>query len=131
VVAADLLKVYLRELPVSVIPHYQYDVFRVLYSSKMNVLDHASRISYIRELIVNLPRFHFHLLQHLVRHLKTFQMAVKNYQHRSQYISALSYTWGPLILRPLSEILTQSIKDSHTFQLMKDLILHDTDIFSE
>ena len=32
-VLADLLKMYLRELPTSAIPHYQYDVFRVLYSA--------------------------------------------------------------------------------------------------
>jgi hypothetical protein len=95
----------------------------------MDVWDVPTKAKHIRELILELPASHQSLIKFLLLHLRALQTAIQDQQEQNWYVSALSYTWGPLFLKPLSEIPSQHIKDHHPFRLLKDLLLHYTDIF--
>ncbi|KAG0166219.1 hypothetical protein DFQ28_007612 [Apophysomyces sp. BC1034] len=124
------LRLYLLELPESVMTDEFYDAAQALYSNKEQ--DESLRLLPLSNLIATLPGAHFATLHILLGHIHRF---VQSYTENQDALSddeiyAIGQSLGPAILRARVESLT-TLTSKIPARLAQDLITHFADIFSE
>ncbi|ORX50721.1 hypothetical protein BCR36DRAFT_404333 [Piromyces finnis] len=125
-VIVAVLKLFLQELPISLIAGDMYESFKMLYSGSENN-DLRNRVTSIERLLYTLSPPYYETLACIMKHLHNL---VEGLSFEDEFISGLSYSIAHLILRPWTESII-TINDKHTSRLVKDLIFYYTDIFPE
>lgn len=119
------LKLYLMELPISVCTDEMYDALKLLYLSKAEDAGDM-RLNSLRNLLATLPSTYFHTLSFLASHWSALVSKLKPNDSR---IAELSNVLGPYVLRPRFETAL-SVHDKHRSRLVRDLILHQSEILT-
>ncbi|ORX76319.1 hypothetical protein BCR32DRAFT_296320 [Anaeromyces robustus] len=125
-VVIAVLKLFLQELPISLIAGDMYESFKMLYSGSENN-DLKNRITSIERLLYTLSPPYYETLACIMKHLHEL---VEGLTFEDEFLSGLAYSISHLILRPWTESII-TINDKHASRLVKDLIYYYTDIFPE
>ncbi|KAI5970703.1 rga8 [Candida margitis] len=137
VVITNVLKLYLLELPDSLIPHSFYDVIKLLYINYQDGSQKATRINGLQNVLSELPKCNIATLDALLTHLKRLVQIIgaKDKEASKSLQGALCLEFGKLILRPKtnthSELSKSSFNDKHPVSTMQDLLKNKETIFNE
>ncbi|CAG8807759.1 11611_t:CDS:2, partial [Dentiscutata erythropus] len=123
---AGVLMLYFKELPECLLTFELYEPVRLLYSISSDDQNESTRITSVANLLItSLPDVNYATLDTLISYLHRL---VKSTNADDKYITALSQTFGLILLRPQTET-SVFLHDKHPQRLVKDLIVHYETIF--
>ncbi|KAI5962654.1 rga8 [Candida pseudojiufengensis] len=143
IVITNVLKLYLLELPDSLIPNSFYDVIKLLYLNYNETKQKEVRINGLQNVLSELPKCNLATLDSLLTHLKRLIQIIgsKNKDASANLQQLICFEFGKLILRPKFESHNnadttlissrQYLKDKHPSALVRDLIDNKETIFNE
>lgn len=123
---AALLKLYLLELPDSLVSSHVYEIVKTTYTSTQSSSDQA-RIQVLQSTLGQLRLANIATLDALITH---FTRLIELSSADEAYISALANTLAPCIMRPKQES-GLSISEKYNVRLIRDLFAHKDAVFSE
>lgn len=126
-VVASALKLWLVELPDSIIPSQHYDVIKTIYAQHANDEDPRQRVSAVQNTFLNLRVSNIATLDAIVKHL-TRLVTITN--AGPQYVSQVSQEFSHCFLRPRTQSAL-TIGDRHVYLLVHDLLTYGAQIFRE
>ncbi|RDA86559.1 hypothetical protein CP532_1922 [Ophiocordyceps camponoti-leonardi (nom. inval.)] len=125
---ANLLKLYLLELPDSLISSHVYDMFRTIYSTPSSAdTSDASRISVLQQTLSQLRLTNIATLDAFMNH---FTRLIDLTSADEAYVTALASSMAPYIMRPRTET-SLTMEEKHAAKLIRDLFTHKDAIFNE
>ncbi|XP_051571274.1 rho GTPase-activating protein 27-like [Myxocyprinus asiaticus] len=95
-VITGALKLFLRELPEPLFPYSFFDGF--IAAIKMS--DYKQKVSYMRDLVRNLPLPNHDTMEVLFKHLRK---VIENGESNRMSVQSMSIVFGPTLLRPQEE----------------------------
>ncbi|KAI5461089.1 hypothetical protein BGZ63DRAFT_356254 [Mariannaea sp. PMI_226] len=122
---ASLLKVYLLELPDSLVSSHVYEIVRTIYSSTADSSD-ASRVAVLQQTLSQLRLTNIATLDACMNH---FTRLIDLTSADDAYVTALAAALAPCILRPRSET-SLTLEEKHAVRLVRDLFAHKDAIFT-
>ncbi|KAI5284858.1 hypothetical protein KEM54_001017, partial [Ascosphaera aggregata] len=125
-VVAAVLKLYLLELPDSIISCQLYEIVRSAYSSAEYASEKA-RVKILQGTLSNLRLNNIATLDVIITH---FVRLIDLTSADDTYVTALTQTLAPCIIRPRQEN-TLSLGEKWSARLLKDLFQHKDEIFGE
>ncbi|KAI1410955.1 hypothetical protein F5Y13DRAFT_166650 [Hypoxylon sp. FL1857] len=125
---AHLLKLYLLELPDSLVSSHVYEIIRTIYSSTpaADSTDDA-RIAVLQQTLSQLRLTNIATLDACMNH---FTRLIDLTSADEQYVQELATSLAPCILRPRTET-SLTMEEKHAYRLVRDLFAHKDAIFSE
>ncbi|KAH7266720.1 uncharacterized protein BKA55DRAFT_533529 [Fusarium redolens] len=123
---ASLLKVYLLELPDSLVSSHVYEIIRTIYSTPSTDADESSRIAALQSTLSQLRLTNIATLDACMNH---FTRLIDLTSADEAYVASLATTLGPCILRPRTET-SLTMEEKHAYRLVRDLFAHKDAIFS-
>ncbi|KAF3222278.1 hypothetical protein TWF106_005689 [Orbilia oligospora] len=126
-IVASALKLYLLELPDSLVSSRVYDVIKTIYHTHGGEGDDQTRLSVIQNTLGGLLLANIATLDALVSH---FTRLIELTSAEEQYYTDLSAAFAPCILRPRVESIV-TLHDKHAQRLFRDLLSHKELIFGE
>ncbi|KAM5342713.1 hypothetical protein ACJ41O_013679 [Fusarium nematophilum] len=124
---ASLLKVYLLELPDSLVSSHVYEIIRTIYSTTSTDSDDSSRIAALQSTLSQLRLTNIATLDACMNH---FTRLIDLTSADETYVSSLAAALAPCILRPRTET-SLTMEEKHSNRLVRDLFAHKDAIFSE
>lgn len=125
-VVAGVLKLYLRELPESIVPSNLYDAVKIIYTSP-TAKNKDARVQQIKSLCSSLRISQIAALDALAKHFgRLIEIAQPSEQEKNKLADAL----GPSILKPMTQTAV-TLGDKHPALLFKDLIDFGPSILTE
>ncbi|KAJ4328003.1 Rho-GTPase-activating protein 8 [Fusarium piperis] len=124
---ASLLKVYLLELPDSIISSHVYEIIRTIYSTTSTDADESSRIAALQSTLSQLRLTNIATLDACMNH---FTRLIELTSADETYVASLATALGPCILRPRTET-SLTLEEKHAYRLVRDLFARKDAIFSE
>ncbi|KAK4950041.1 Rho-GTPase-activating protein 8, partial [Elasticomyces elasticus] len=125
-IVASVLKLYLLELPDSLVSSTVYEVVKTIYSNT-DTAGSAARISVIQSTLGQLRLANIATLDAITTH---FTRLIDLTSADAAYVSALSAVLAPCILRPKHET-SLSMTERYNVRLVRDLLEHKDQIFGE
>ncbi|GAA5802080.1 hypothetical protein HPULCUR_007540 [Helicostylum pulchrum] len=122
-VLANLIRVYLLELPECLLTFDLYEPVKLLYATQQGT---ESRLTSISKLLATLPSSNYHTLKTLAHHLYKLLNQTTTDDMLNQLISMFSY----VLLRPRTSSQT-NIHDRHSNKLTRDLLTQYPTIFTK
>ncbi|THZ81626.1 hypothetical protein D6C84_06467 [Aureobasidium pullulans] len=126
-IVASVLKLYLLELPDSLVSAHVYEIIKTIYTSTAPNTSEGARISVIQSTLGQLRLANIATLDAITTH---FTRLIELTSAEEGYISALSTTLAPCILRP-KQGNTLSLNEKFNYRLVRDLFAHKDTIFGE
>ncbi|CAN6597954.1 rho-GTPase-activating protein Rgd2p [Trichomonascus vanleenenianus] len=126
-IVASVLKLYLVELPDSLVPSQFYDIIKAIYSQHGNDDDPRARISALQNTFAQLRLTNIATLDAIMTHL-TRLTSIANAP--TEYILQLAQEFSSCVLRPRAQS-SLTIGDRHAFRLVHDLLTYKEQIFKE
>ncbi|RMZ90877.1 hypothetical protein DV736_g1899, partial [Chaetothyriales sp. CBS 134916] len=134
-IVASVLKLYLLELPDSLVSSQVYEIIKTIYnttSDATNPFSHASvdstpRIKVLQSTLGQLRLNNIATLDAITTH---FTRLIDLTSADEEYVAALAHSLAPCILRPRTEN-TLTLEDRHSYRLVRDLFDHKEAIFGE
>ena len=126
-IVAAVLKLYLLELPDSLVSSHVYEIVKTIYTSTAQSGSEQARIAVIQSTLGQLRLANIATLDALVTH---FTRLIELTSADDVYTSALATTLSPCILRPKHEN-SLSMTEKYHVRLLKDLFAHKDAIFGE
>ncbi|QGI61697.1 hypothetical protein CEK27_005668 [Fusarium fujikuroi] len=123
---ASLLKVYLLELPDSLVSSHVYEIIRTIYSTPSTDADESSRIAALQSTLSQLRLTNIATLDACMNH---FTRLIDLTSADETYVASLASTLAPCILRPRTET-SLTMEEKHAYRLVRDLFAHKDAIFS-
>lgn len=124
---AAVLKLYLIELPDSLVSSHVYEIIKTIYTTPTADTTDGARISVLQSTLSQLRLTNIATLDACMNH---FTRLIDLTSADEQYVQALSTSLAPCILRPrLQNSLT--MEEKHAYRLIRDLFAHKDAIFSE
>ncbi|KAM0435088.1 hypothetical protein ACHAPT_003177 [Fusarium lateritium] len=123
---ATLLKIYLLELPDSIISSHVYEIIRQIYSTTSADSDESSRIAALQSTLSQLRLTNIATLDACMNH---FTRLIDLTSADETYVSSLATALAPCILRPRTET-SLTLEEKHAYRLVRDLFAHKDAIFS-
>lgn len=125
---AALLKLYLLELPDSLVSSHVYEIIRTLYTSSATADGTSeSRIGVLQNTLSQLRLTNVATLDACMNH---FTRLIDLTSADETYVSNLATTMAPCILRPRQET-SLTLEEKHAYRLLRDLFAHKDAIFTE
>ncbi|KAL2760572.1 hypothetical protein ACRALDRAFT_1059639 [Sodiomyces alcalophilus JCM 7366] len=125
---ASLLKLYLLELPDSIVSTHLYEIIRQFYTAPQSVDgSDASRISVLVQTLAQLRLTNIATLDACMNH---FTRLIDLTSADETYIAALATSLAPCILRPRTES-SLTMEEKHAYRLVRDLFKYKDPIFAE
>lgn len=124
---ANLLKLYLLELPDSLVSSHVYDIVRTVYSTPASDTTDASRISVLQQTLSQLRLTNIATLDAFMNH---FTRLIDLTSADEAYVTALASSMAPYIMRPRIET-SLTMEEKHAAKLIRDLFTHKDAIFNE
>lgn len=125
-IVASVLKLYLLELPDSLVSSHVYEIVKTIYTSTQSGSEEA-RISVIQSTLGQLRLANIATLDALVTH---FTRLIELTSADEAYVTQLVNTLAPCILRPKQET-GLSMTEKFNVRLLRDLFAHKNAIFGE
>ncbi|PHH91038.1 hypothetical protein CDD83_1877 [Cordyceps sp. RAO-2017] len=124
---ANLLKLYLLELPDSLVSSHVYEIVRTIYTTPTADATDASRIAVLQQTLSQLRLTNIATLDACMNH---FTRLVDLTSADEAYIAALTSSLAPCMLRPRTET-SLTMEEKHAVRLVRDLFTHKDAIFNE
>ncbi|KAJ5825974.1 hypothetical protein N7474_003112 [Penicillium riverlandense] len=126
-VVASVLKLYLLELPDSLVSSQVYEIVKTIYSTTAHETTEEGRIKVLQSTLGQLRLVNIATLDAIMTH---FTRLVDLTSADDKYISTLAQTLSPCILRPRTEN-SLTMDERHSYRLIRDLFAHKEAIFGE
>lgn len=126
-VVASVLKLYLLELPDSLVSSHVYEIVKTIYSTTATDASEDTRISVIQSTLGQLRLANIATLDAITTH---FTRLIELTSADEPFISALAQTLAPCILRPRQES-SLTMNERYAYRLIRDLFAHKDAIFGE
>lgn len=126
-IVASVLKLYLLELPDSLVSSHVYEIMKTIYSTPASESDDSARISVLQNTLSQLRLANIATLDALMTH---FTRLIELTSADETYIAALATALAPCILRPRTET-SMTMEERYSYRLIRDLFAHKDAIFSE
>ncbi|KAI9841459.1 MAG: hypothetical protein M1837_000677 [Sclerophora amabilis] len=126
-IVASVLKLYLLELPDSLVSSQVYEIIKTIYSTQASESDEATRISVIQNTLGQLRLANIATLDAITTH---FTRLIELTSADEAYVSALATNLTPCILRPRTES-SLTPHERCSYRLIRDLFAHKEAIFGE
>ncbi|OIW30372.1 hypothetical protein CONLIGDRAFT_366624 [Coniochaeta ligniaria NRRL 30616] len=124
---ASLLKLYLLELPDSLVSSHVYEIIRTIYTTPATESTEEARISVLQQTLSQLRLTNIATLDACMNH---FTRLIELTTADEDYVSKLATALAPCILRPRTET-SLTMEEKHSYRLIRDLFAHKDAIFSE
>ncbi|TVY81846.1 Rho-GTPase-activating protein [Lachnellula suecica] len=126
-IIASVLKLYLLELPDSLVSSHVYEIMKTIYSTPASESTDAARISVLQNTLSQLRLANIATLDALMTH---FTRLIELTSADETYIAALANALAPCVLRPKTET-SMTMEEKYSYRLIRDLFAHKVAIFSE
>ncbi|KAH2760287.1 hypothetical protein KXV52_004882 [Aspergillus fumigatus] len=126
-IVASVLKLYLLELPDSLVSSQVYEIVKTIYSTTAHETTEDGRIKVLQSTLGQLRLNNIATLDAIMTH---FTRLIDLTSADEAYISALAQTLAPCILRPRVEN-SLTMNERHNYRLIRDLFAHKDAIFGE
>ncbi|CUS13793.1 unnamed protein product [Tuber aestivum] len=126
-IVASALKLYLLELPDSLVSSQKYEIIKTVYTTHGAEGEEKQRLAVIQNTLGSLPLTNIATLDAITTH---FTRLIELTSADDAYVTALAQDLSSCILRPRVESsLTQH--ERHAYRLVRDLFAHKEQIFGE
>ncbi|KAL5121930.1 Rho-GTPase-activating protein 8 [Pleosporales sp. CAS-2024a] len=126
-IVASALKLYLLELPDSLVSSHVYEIVKTIYSTTATDVSEETRVSVLQSTLGQLRLANIATLDALCTH---FTRLIELTSADEAYVTALANALAPCILRPRQES-TLSMNERYNYRLVRDLFAHKDAIFGE
>ncbi|KIW42391.1 uncharacterized protein PV06_05950 [Exophiala oligosperma] len=135
-IVASVLKLYLLELPDSLVSSQVYEIIKTIYATTSDAapnpistdsVDSAPRIKVLQSTLGQLRLNNIATLDALATH---FTRLIDLTSADEAYVTALAQSLAPCILRPRTEN-SLTLEERHAYRLIRDLFDHKEAIFGE
>ena len=126
-IVAAVLKLYLLELPDSLVSSHVYEIVKTIYTSAGQSGSEQARISVIQSTLGQLRLANIATLDAITTH---FSRLIELTSADDAYVNTLTNTLAPCIMRPKQES-GLSMAEKFNVRLLKDLLAHKDAIFGE
>ncbi|KAN0089806.1 rho-GTPase-activating protein-like protein [Hyaloscypha variabilis] len=126
-IIASVLKLYLLELPDSLVSSHVYEIMKTIYSTPASESTDSARISVLQNTLSQLRLSNIATLDALMTH---FTRLIELTSADEAYIAALATSLAPCILRPKVET-SMTMEERYSYRLIRDLFNHKEAIFTE
>ncbi|KAK3945115.1 hypothetical protein QBC46DRAFT_350019 [Diplogelasinospora grovesii] len=124
---ASVLKLYLLELPDSLVSSHVYEIIRTIYTTPTTDGSDAARVSVLQQTLSQLRLTNIATLDACMNH---FTRLIDLTSADEEYVAKLATSLAPCILRPKTET-SLTMEEKHAYRLIRDLFAHKDAIFSE
>ncbi|KAI0977347.1 hypothetical protein F4678DRAFT_10860 [Xylaria arbuscula] len=125
--AAHLLKLYLLELPDSLVSSHVYEIIRTIYNTTTADSTDEARVAVLQQTLSQLRLTNIATLDACMNH---FTRLIDLTSADEDYVQNLSTTLAPCILRPRVDT-SLTMEEKHACRLIRDLFTHKDAIFGE
>ncbi|KAB8255306.1 hypothetical protein BDV32DRAFT_113957 [Aspergillus pseudonomiae] len=126
-IVASVLKLYLLELPDSLVSSQVYEIVKTIYSTTAHETTEEGRIKVLQSTLGQLRLNNIATLDAVMTH---FTRLIDLTSADETYISSLAQALSPCILRPRVES-SLTMNERHSYRLIRDLFAHKDAIFGE
>ncbi|KAL9603379.1 MAG: hypothetical protein Q9219_001241 [cf. Caloplaca sp. 3 TL-2023] len=126
-IVASALKLYLLELPDSLVSSQVYEIVKTIYSTPDSSTSPEARISVLQNTLGQLRLANIATLDAITTH---FTRLIELTSAEEPFIAALAQNLAPCILRPRTDN-SLTMHERHNYRLMRDLFSHKEAIFGE
>jgi hypothetical protein len=126
-IVASVLKLYLLELPDSLVSSHVYEIVKTIYSTAAADSSDETRVSVIQSTLGQLRLANIATLDAITTH---FTRLIELTSADEEYVSSLSTNLAPCILRPKQET-PLTMNEKYNYRLLRDLFAHKEAIFGE
>ncbi|KAM3083043.1 Rho-GTPase-activating protein 8 [Clarireedia jacksonii] len=126
-IIASVLKLYLLELPDSLVSSHVYEIMKTIYSTPASESTDSTRISVLQNTLSQLRLANIATLDALMTH---FTRLIELTSADEAYVSQLATILAPCILRPKTET-SMTMEEKYSYRLIRDLFTHKDAIFTE
>ncbi|KAI0024371.1 hypothetical protein F4780DRAFT_597085 [Xylariomycetidae sp. FL0641] len=124
---AHLLKLYLLELPDSLVSSHVYEIIRTIYTTQTGEGTDDARVAVLQQTLSQLRLTNIATLDACMNH---FTRLIDLTSADEDYTQNLATSLAPCILRPRTET-SLTMEEKHAPRLIRDLFAHKDAIFSE
>ena len=123
-VQASVLKLWLLELAVPLVPFNAYSDVKAIYPAVgAEQVDDDKRVAELSALLERLPKIHLAVLNAVLAHLITLTDTTSAGDDKADYYTKLGATLGPCVLRPAYDS-PKTLEDRFPMLLFVDLLKH-------
>lgn len=126
-IVASVLKLYLLELPDSLVSSQVYEIIKTVYSTTTDETTQEGRIKVLQSTLGQLRLNNIATLDAIMTH---FTRLIDLTSADETYVSALAQSLAPCILRPRVEN-SLTVNERHSYRLIRDLFNYKDSIFGE
>ncbi|PYH78906.1 hypothetical protein BO82DRAFT_290141 [Aspergillus uvarum CBS 121591] len=126
-IIASVLKLYLLELPDSLVSSQVYEIVKTIYSTTAHETTEEGRIKVLQSTLGQLRLNNIATLDAIMTH---FTRLIDLTSADEAYISSLAQALSPCVLRPRTES-SLTMNERHSYRLIRDLFAHKDAIFGE
>ncbi|KAI9789649.1 MAG: hypothetical protein M1835_001505 [Candelina submexicana] len=126
-IVASALKLYLLELPDSLVSSHVYEIIKTIYSTTASETTDSTRISVIQNTLGQLRLANIATLDAISTH---FTRLIELTSADEAFVSALAHNLAPCVLRPRNES-SLTMHERNSYRLVRDLFAHKEQIFGE
>ncbi|PSN60553.1 hypothetical protein BS50DRAFT_579086 [Corynespora cassiicola Philippines] len=126
-IVASVLKLYLLELPDSLVSSHVYEIVKTIYSTTATDASEETRVSVIQSTLGQLRLANIATLDAICTH---FTRLIELTSADEAYVTALATALAPCILRPRQES-SLTMNERYSYRLIRDLFAHKDAIFGE
>ncbi|KAL5405846.1 hypothetical protein PMIN03_008163 [Paraphaeosphaeria minitans] len=126
-IVANALKLYLLELPDSLVSSHVYEIVKTVYSTTAAETSEETRVNVIQSTLGQLRLANIATLDAICTH---FTRLIELTSADETYVTALANALAPCILRPRQES-SLTMNERYSYRLIRDLFAHKDAIFGE
>ncbi|KAF2090807.1 hypothetical protein K490DRAFT_34633 [Saccharata proteae CBS 121410] len=126
-IVASVLKLYLLELPDSLVSSHVYEIVKTIYSTTAPSTTEDARISVIQSTLGQLRLANIATLDAITTH---FTRLIELTSADEAYVASLAQALAPCVLRPRQES-SLTMNERYSYRLLRDLFAHKEPIFGE
>lgn len=126
-IVASVLKLYLLELPDSLVSSHVYEIVKTIYTTTAQATSESARIQVVQSTLGQLRLANIATLDALTTH---FTRLIELTSADEDYVTALASTLAPCVLRPKTQS-SLGMAEKYNVRLVKDLFAHKDAIFGE
>jgi hypothetical protein len=126
-IVASVLKLYLLELPDSLVSSHVYEIIKTIYSTTASETTDEARVAVIQSTLGQLRLANIATLDAITTH---FTRLIELTSADEAYIHSLATNLAPCILRPRQET-SLTMNERYNYRLLRDLFAHKEAIFGE
>ncbi|KAI9814740.1 MAG: hypothetical protein M1827_003006 [Pycnora praestabilis] len=126
-IVASVLKLFLLELPDSLVSSTVYEIIKTIYSATASESTDSTRISVIQNTLGQLRLANIATLDAITTH---FTRLIELTSADEAFVTALAQNFAPCVLRPRTQS-SLTMHERHSYRLIRDLFAHKEAIFGE